>query len=97
MDGFYKGEVFQIQDTILFCSLPAARYSRVRIALFLTLKLFFPLINFLVFLHCFHQVPGRVDGKWLSIRKRLAFGFEAFWHPSEQPHLPPSPCDGSHA
>lgn len=39
MDGFYKGEVFQIQDTILV--LPSPRCSPVRIALFLTLKLLF--------------------------------------------------------
>lgn len=60
-------------------------------------KLFKMLTDFLVFLYCFHQVPGRVDGKWLSVRKCLASGLETLWYSAEQSHLPPSPCDGSNA
>lgn len=43
------------------------------------------------------KVPRRVDGVWLSLRKRLGAGPEAFWSPAKQPHLSAPPGHGSHA
>lgn len=43
------------------------------------------------------QVPGRVDDLWLPHRQCLATGHQTLWQPAEQPNLPETQSDGSHA